>query len=133
MESPQSAFLRWDKYQVVRHVWGVRDSSTPKTCLVTRNVVHIQTSMMKPATMIVASKQWNLDLKKLEKLLATINMPEIVLLYSPEAKSPDTSQQLKHEQASEYETDNPERLLCFGQAFPNTFVFVIATGVITDV
>lgn len=69
--------------------------------------------------------------KETEKLLAMVDMPEIVLLHSPEAKSPDTSQQLKHEQASKYKTDNPERLLCFRQAFPNTFVF--ATGVITDV
>lgn len=42
--------------------------------------MYIQTSMMKPAMMIIASKQWNLDLKKLDWLLAMTNLTEIVLL-----------------------------------------------------
>lgn len=85
--------------------------------------------MMKPATMIVASKQWNLDLKKLDKLLAIIDLPK--MYDSLEAKGPDTSQQFKYEQATEHKTDDPKRVLCFGQAIPNAIAF--ATRVIADI
>lgn len=42
--------------------------------------MYIQTSMMKPATMIAASKQWNLDLKYLDWLSAMIDLPDVTVL-----------------------------------------------------
>ena len=91
--------------------------------------MYVQTSMMKPAIMMIASKQWNLDLKNLDRLSELSVCP--MLYYSLEAKSPNTSQQFNHEQAAEDKTHNTQRILRLGQAISNAFA--LAAGLVTDV